>query len=90
MTDIKFITVAAGILDEVEGTYYSLPASYSRIEDAVERFNELQESGRHEAGVLIRQTGETWDELSGFGEDYLVARDPWGGFDLVLGATLGM
>jgi hypothetical protein len=56
----------------------------------VERFNELQESGRHEAGVLIRQTGETWKKLSGFGEDYLVARDPWGGFDLVLGATLGM
>ena len=90
MAETKFITVAAGVLDEEEGTYYSLPATFSKIEDAVSRFNELKESNKHEAGILIRQTGETWDELNTFGGNYIVARDPWGGFDLVAGATLGM
>ena len=90
MNYTKYITVYAGLLDEVEGTYYSLPATYSRIEDAMDRFKELEKSGKHEAGVLIRQIGKTWEKLSEFGVGYYAARDPWGGFDLVNAHTLGM
>ena len=90
MAETKFITLAAGVLDEEEGTYYSLPATFPSEKAAVAHFASLKESGKHDAGVLIRQTGETWDELNTFGGNYIVARDPWGGFDLVAGATLGM
>jgi hypothetical protein len=88
-TETKFITVAAGVLDEVEGSYYSIPATYSKIEDALGRFTELEKSGRHEAGVLIKVDGEIWEKLQEFGGDYMIARDPWGGFDLVCNRELG-
>ena len=90
MAETKFITLAAGVLDEEEGTYYSLPATFPSEKAAVAHFASLKESGKHDAGVLIRKTGETWKKLSEFGGDVFIARDPWGGFDLVHAQTLGM
>ena len=52
-----------------DGGFGSLSIPFPTLQEAREAFAELKASGRYEAGVLLEDRGDIWEELDMFGRD---------------------
>jgi hypothetical protein len=69
MSQTIYHVICFGVLDEEDGTTYSLPYSYSDRDTADFRYRLNERKGKHEAVFLVQETGLSFQVVRCCGGD---------------------
>jgi hypothetical protein len=89
MTQTTYHVICFGVLDEEDGTTYSLPYSYSDRDTADFRYRLNERKGKHEAVFLVQETGSAFQVVRCSGGDLVhLVKDGPGAFSLLASSVL--